>query len=69
MHCFHAVKLEINIRICKETGRLQQQQLLPCYNYIYIINEGKGFERTIIDNINFIIKSFFIVYIKLNETL
>lgn len=51
MHCFHAVKIEINIRICKETGRLQQQQLLPCYNYIYIINEGKGFERTIIDNI------------------
>lgn len=52
MHCFHAVKVEINIRICKETGRLQQQQLLSCYNYIYIINEGEGFEKATGDNIN-----------------
>ena len=52
MHCFHAVKIEINIRICKKTRRLQKQQLLPSYNYIYSINEGKGFGRTITDNIN-----------------
>lgn len=73
-HCYHAVKIEINIRICKETGRLPNSGFLHCFNYSYITYKGREFAKAIHANIIYIISNklinpIFILYIKLTETL
>lgn len=73
-HCYHAVKIEINIRICKETGQLPNSGFSHCFNYSYITYKDREFAKAIHANIiyinsNKLINPIFILYIKLTETL